>query len=159
MKGNEALTPEFRLLKEPRGRGYRALVNSLGATCPQFLLVVREQLALGPEAVAILRRLQPQRFRQVRTSAWPGTELIGHFAHVSYFRSNSASLTVLKTAAKSLYEWRQPSHPEDLCFLDGEGRPVLTTIAHEGDAWLQPREPLLKELLVCLGSSYLARGA
>jgi hypothetical protein len=46
-------------------------------------------------------------------------------------------LSRLTKAADSIYAWRQPALPEDLCALRADDTPWLASIAHEGDAWLE----------------------
>jgi len=43
---------------------------------------------------------------------------------------------VLTKSASGLYDWVQPSLPEDLCLLRPDETPWLVTISHERDAYL-----------------------
>ncbi len=147
---------EYRLVREPKGRVYRGLLNVVPEYCPEFLLVQREQLKLGPAGVALLRALHPYRVHHERRSTWPGTELIGHFAHVHRFRAEGGAIQILKDAVSSLYAWLTPL-PEDLCFLRADGDALLTTIAHEREGWMNLSDDERTDLARVLGAGALRR--
>jgi hypothetical protein len=157
--GLRVTVADVRFVREPRDAAYRTLVDVLVVAAAEFFLVVRDQLELGPSGAAVLQELMPFRVRQNRTNAWPGTELIGHQATVSYFRSCAEAGAVLKRACDGLYDWRQPEFPEDLGFLAANGAVVLASVAHEGDAWIAPSAAGYAELAERLGSSYFAAGS
>jgi len=46
-----------------------------------------------------------------------------------------------------LYEWRAPERLEDMCFLRDDGTPVLATISHEHDAFMELTNKEFEELL------------
>ena len=127
---------ECSIVEEPRREAYRALIDALAGCSKTVLLVAREQLTLSAEAEQVFRQLLPFRQRQVRTTQWPGTELIGHFALVNYYPVSLEVTEIVKTAVEGLYEWTQPKCPEDICLLGHDDEPTLTTISHEKDAWV-----------------------
>jgi hypothetical protein len=50
------------------------------------------------------------------------------------------------SCVQGLWGWQYPSRPEDLCLLREDGVPVLTTIAHEKDAYFEMNESEFEEL-------------
>ena len=80
----------------------------------------------------------------------PGTKLHGRKGVVYGFVLVSASLELLKSAANGLFEWLQPRLPDDLCFLNVEKKPWLTTISHERDAYLSVTEDQLEIILAAV---------
>jgi hypothetical protein len=155
LKVNETNRLEAHFLDEPRGEHYARLLRSLLPHSDTVLLVAREQLKVSEDAKAVFRQLLPFRTRRVRTMAWPGTELIDHYAHVNYYPATSEVVTILETAVSGLFQWKQPQRPEDLCFLS-KGGAVLTTIAHEGMAWLNLPEPSLAAVRNRVGPRFIA---
>jgi hypothetical protein len=145
---------ESRLVEEPRGDVYRTLLDALQPHAHTFLLVAREQLQLSDAGIELFQRLQPARQQRVRTTAWPGTELVGQFAQVDRYPVTAETVGVLKTSVDGLYEWRQPERPEDLCFLDDRGDAILTTIAHGREAWVMLPMPALDALRTKVGRRY-----
>jgi hypothetical protein len=46
------------------------------------------------------------------------------------------SIDTILAATSDLFSWQEPDLPEDLFFLRDDSSPILTVIAHEGDAYL-----------------------
>jgi hypothetical protein len=138
---------------EPQGEAYRVLVDTLVDHAEQFLLVVRDQLALSRAGRQVLEELEPFKLRVERSSKWPGTEIIGHLAEVGYYQCSVASAAVLKRCSPGLYSWQQPDRPEDLCFLDQNGEVLLGTVAHEADGWVRSG-PVAQAVQRALGNAH-----
>ena len=85
----------------------------------------------------LLQRLDP--FRTERRDRWPGTTLLAGagLATLHHFVLSDATIAALTEAVDSIYEWRQPRLPEDLCALRADDTTWLASIAHEGEAWLE----------------------
>jgi hypothetical protein len=73
-------------------------------------------------------------------SEWPGTRLFGHTASVTHFDLNDESVALLKSVSNSIFGWRTPKLPEDLCLLREDESVWLGSISHERDAWLEVTE-------------------
>ena len=125
------------LVDEPVGEVYDRLLDYAVRVRSQFSLVWRQQLKCAESAQTIARRLKPDLISEARTDAWPGTQLLGHVATVRMYRLSAKALAVLRETPR-LYDWRAPSHPEDLAFYTPDGRPWLGSIAHERDAFVDP---------------------
>jgi len=91
---------------------------------------------------ALLRALEPYLRSERSVSEWPGTKLLNGTAVLREYELLEESSLILETAVHGLYEWSQPSRPEDLVLWRGDGEPWLVTIAHEHDAYflLTPTE-------------------
>jgi hypothetical protein len=125
------------ILREPTGKSYRDLLSFALAHCGSFLLVVRHDLQLSLRGRSVLAELRPSLRREHDSREWPGTVLLRELGTVSEFDFNANTARVLERAAGSLYSWRQPHLPEDLCMLRSNGKPWLVTIAHERDGYLE----------------------
>lgn len=62
------------------------------------------------------------------------------------YRCCKESAAVLKEAATALYDWQHPRLPEDLTFVDHEGRELLYQVAHERMGGLQVEEDEARRL-------------
>lgn len=119
-----------------QGEGYKALVDFLGSHATHILLVSHA----GETSVRCqdtLRRLHDLGETVERVREWPGTRLYGAAsAFVHRFPVNAESLAFVKGRVNSLFSWRWPEQPEDLCFLNLDNIPLLMTTAHEAYAEL-----------------------
>ena len=84
------------------------LIDALVGVSQEGLLVVRDQLELTSEGRSILASLDPFRLRQVRGASWPGTELTGHLATLTYFRACAEAGVVLKSAVQAFSTGSSP---------------------------------------------------
>ena len=132
---------------EPQGDTYKALVQFAAARASSVLLVVRPDLSLAASAMDTLARLRPHLRVEEQRDAWPGTKLWGGLATLGRYDFVPEVASILASVATGLFQWRQPELPEDLCFLRGNERPWLVSIAHESDAYFEGSEPEHEELL------------
>lgn len=121
---------------EPRGNVYRALLAYLARNSTSFSLVRRDQLDFNHSADRLLEELSPFWMRQRRTNKWPGTELMSHFATVTFYKVTTDSIAIL-SMAEALYKWLSPNYPEDLSFYRADGSCLFTSVSHENDAWFE----------------------
>jgi hypothetical protein len=98
------------------------------------LLVVRSEMDLASEGQEVLARLSMSVESDAQEREWPGTRTLKP-QRVLRFRLTDLTGRILIDAVHGLHGWRQPSRPEDLCFIDGAA-PWLTSIAHESAAWI-----------------------
>lgn len=139
------MTSLVRIVEEPKGPMYEALLRfALRHDC-LFSLVWRDQSAFAVSAAAIAKNLRPALVRQTRTDEWPGTTLIGHFAIVRLYRLTATTLSMLAPADR-LYAWIAPDRPEDLALYTSDGAPWLASVAHERNAFVYPDSVDLRRL-------------
>lgn len=127
----------YDLLEEPRGSTYRELLAFLAPHAQTALLVVRDQEILQQSAQGILDELHPHLLKEEARGEWPGTRLMGHTATVYIYSVDQSIVDTLSDAVEGLYCWEGPDRPEDLCLLRSDDSPILVTIAHEHDAYLE----------------------
>jgi hypothetical protein len=120
---------------EPRGAGYRTLLEAGLEICDRCLLVVRERSWLDRAGLRILASLQPHIRGEASQAEWPGTILSGGQAEVFTYEYRREVVDLLVGAVDGLYDWVAPL-PEDLCLLRGRD-PWLVSTAHERDAYLR----------------------
>ncbi len=123
--------------KEPRDQDYRALVHAVGRMAAYILVVVRDELGLTDSGKGVVRQLEALGAVGVRRDSWPGTKLEGGQAQVYRVPVTVESLTAVAGAADGLYSWCQPELPEDLALVRIDESPLLASVAHEHDAWLE----------------------
>jgi hypothetical protein len=134
------------LAHEPRGDLYRALLVEALRLCNRFSLVQRGECIIDESAKAILAELSPHLREERSVSEWPGTRLLNGMAILREYELNEATAAILGRTA-GLYDWCQPSRPEDLTFLRTSRDPWLVTIAHERDAYFEVTPPEWEDLL------------
>jgi hypothetical protein len=127
----------YELARPLSGSTYRDVFRLAAESGNHGLLVMRDQLAAEDSATEFLDALKP--FKTERSDRWPGTVLFAGagLATLHHFALNDAALVALKEAADSIYAWRQPALPEDLCALRSDDTTWLGSVAHESDAWLE----------------------
>lgn len=142
------MNTEYRLRPSMSPSDYGLLLKILSGFATEGSLVVRSGVGLEPGAHAFLEKLRPWITNQGLVSAWPGTELDEPTARLIRFRVDAASLELLLDSTDSLFDWLQPSLPEDLCFYRTDNSLVLGSTAHEQDAFLllTPQEAALLTL-------------
>ena len=126
----------WNFIIEPTGGLYRSLLEHAFPACDSVLLVVRRSQPLNESGRCLLSRLDAFLMRETERSEWPGTKLLDRTAQVFEFRFTPRSALVLKQAVDSLFAWRQPNFPEDLCLLRQDSTPWLVSISHEQDGFL-----------------------
>jgi hypothetical protein len=136
----------YSLTAEPCGATYRALLDFAVPVCSRALLVEREGMDFAESAVEVVHHLHPYLISEEARSSWPGTCLFGHTATVRTYAYSAIVAELLKAAASCLFEWQQPTRPEDLCLLRDAGTPWLVTIAHERDAYFVLEEGEVSQL-------------
>ena len=133
---DEATLRRFDVTKEPTGKSLKELLDALAPTAKSVLMVLRDGIGLTDHGASLLERLGPYLIERSRSSSWPGTILTTSEAVVLRFALKDAVLHELLAAGNALYDWQQPDLPEDPCLLREDGSPLLTTIAHERDAFV-----------------------
>lgn len=126
----------YNLQLEPSGDLYQGLIDSAMAFCSLALVVVRPEATLTEKGQRSLESLRPFVEDKVKSSRWPGTELLGAEADLFYCRLDVESSQLIKSATSHLYGWCHPNLPEDLCLLRADRKPWLVTTAHEQDGFL-----------------------
>ncbi len=137
----------YNLRTEPTKEIYRKLLLYSLKYCGSFILVLRSTILQSPSAKKIIKKLEPYVLKISEDSEWPGTKLTDNTATVYKFKLNRSTLKLLLESAQSLYSWIQPNLPEDLCIIRLNNEPLLVTISHEKDGYLE-LTPVEKEDLL-----------
>jgi hypothetical protein len=73
----------------------------------------------------------------VRSDSWPGTDTLGtEFVDRYVAHLTPELLSVIRTVARRLRDWRAPDLPADLHFLRHDGSVVLGNVAAHNQLWL-----------------------
>jgi hypothetical protein len=108
----------------------------------RMLVVVRmEQHATPRELEQGVRRLFGKNLLDdFNATAWPGTELIGHPAHVFVVKVDELIADLIVRTQPDLTKWLHagnPPLPEDIClFASGADAPALVSVTHEKLFWV-----------------------
>lgn len=101
-----------------------------------FTFVVRSEMEISSDAQLLIKRLGNSLIENKKVSEWPGTKLLDGTAELYKYKLDAISKATLIEIGCGLFDWIQPSMPEDLSFLYQNGQNCLTSISHEKDAWL-----------------------
>lgn len=114
----------------------------------RMLVVVRMEQDDKTGRYSTLRELEqltktlfgPNVLEDFQASAWPGTELIKHRAHVSLVRFDESIAEVILRTEPDFTRWRHPSNlplPEDICLFNSSAdTPTLVSVTHEELCWI-----------------------
>lgn len=117
-------------------KDYRSLVSFLAEYASHIQLITHDG-GLSASCREALRKLQNFNESIERVTEWPGTQLLsGTTALRHRFRVSEESIGFVSHYVDSLFSWRWPELPEDLCFLAADGTPLLISTAHEQYAQL-----------------------
>ncbi|GIW85425.1 MAG: hypothetical protein KatS3mg107_1085 [Gemmataceae bacterium] len=147
MKDNE-LT-EYDILEEPRDDIYSRILNYAYRHCDYISFVIRFDLGLDPGGHKFLIHTKENIKRIDIVSEWPGTNLIDQVAIIVYLNFTESVLKEILNHTTGLYQWVQPSLPEDLCLYRCDN-PWLASIAHERLSWLNIYPEELNDILVAI---------
>lgn len=136
----------YTITEEPQGVTYRQLIVYALRRCSSLTLVIRDTVS-SESATEVLKKIEKYQIKKEQRSEWPGTKLIDHTATVFTYDTASGIGDTLHKLADRLYDWVQPSLPEDLCFSTKEDDPWLVTISHERDAYLNITEEEFNTLI------------
>ena len=126
----------YSIYQDISGTDYQNLINFLGTYAAVCQLVSHGE-PLGQSCKNALNRLVELGADTAKVSEWYGTRLFhGETATLHRFPITPASIEFISTHAKSLFAWRWPDEPEDLCFEASDGTPLLISTAHERYAQL-----------------------
>ena len=126
----------YRIHKDLHGKDYRSLIRFLAEYASHIQLITHDG-ELSESCRETLCRLQGFNEKVERVNAWPGTQLSpGVTALRHKFSVNMMTVDFVSQHVDSLFSWRWPEQPEDLCFLASDGTPFLILTAHEQYAQL-----------------------
>lgn len=117
------------LLNEPKDENYRSLIKFAFDTCDTFLFIKHSQLSYNLSFDRLVKELEPDLICCREQNEWPGTISVPT-AMVYYFHTSEKSREIVKDITDSLFNWRAPNLPDDLCFLKGNNDWLVNT-SHE----------------------------
>ena len=134
-------------IQEPRGDVLRRLLLAAGDRAARVVLVIRDDADLNEGGRNLLASMEADLLQRDRGASWPGTTLLKEKATILNFVATEAVVKTLATSGVGLYAWQQPELPEDPGFVRSDGSPILATIAHENDAYLEVDDEELAHLI------------
>ncbi|RKN71188.1 leucine-rich repeat domain-containing protein [Paenibacillus ginsengarvi] len=136
------------IYNDPKGEAYRRLVDYAVRHSATFALAEREYRELSETCAYVFEALRPYLIRSRSCESLLGTSAIAYTREgtIYVYRCCPEAADILKTASPSLFAWQHPQLPEDLTFMDEEGRDWLMNVAHEQSASLNIEEEEAKRL-------------
>ncbi len=126
----------YHIHRDILGADYQCLIRFLGVWAKTCQLISHGE-PRGLSCREALSRLVELGGETKEVSEWHGTTLEhGATATLYSLPVTSESLEFLLTHVQSLFSWRWPQEPEDLCFEASDGTPLLISTAHEQYAQL-----------------------
>lgn len=132
----------YRIVSEPRGPAYEALIRycaAEGATGTLADLFPKSRA--GEQARAeFIKRAEPDLIATELAGRWPlGEPQTGNPAKPTplwRFGLGGSVLDFLLDGPRGLYRWKAPKFPEDLAIYRTDGTVLLGTVAHENIGWM-----------------------
>lgn len=128
------LTNYYRSFTNVTGDAYIQLMKFLFEKSQQFILVIRYDIILNDKINKIMDELSPFLIKKVRQSCWANTDLCcedyDSQTMVYYFSSTKGAMEIILNNTSNLFQWVQPSFPEDISFLIDEEY-FFTSTTHE----------------------------
>lgn len=121
---------------EISGELYYRLIDFAVGKFPLFVCVgdwdwKKSVKSLPEGAEKVIEELSPFLVERFFSNEWPGTRIYEGKAEVFYFNLTSASASILKKHASSLYQWKLPELPQDMSIMRNSKQPWLCNVAHD----------------------------
>lgn len=140
----------YNFINEPLNQDYYDLLGYSVIDCKHLLLVVRNSIQIDSEGKNIQLKLIPFLCNVSQKNEWPGTTLSNSNATIYKYYLNPECIAIIRKFSNRLYQWQQPTYPEDLCLLRDDDTPWLVSIAHESDGFLLLSKDEATRLLISL---------
>lgn len=150
----------IEIYNDPKGDAYRWLIDYAMSRCPVFALADRGWKDSGETCSRVFEALEPYLLRTQSCESALGTSAIAYSLEgaIYYYRCDPEAAIIIKEAASSLFAWQHPHLPEDLCFLDENGKDWLYNVAHEQMAGLHIGETEGKAISETVDGLFLKGG-
>jgi hypothetical protein len=150
----------IEIYNDPKGEAYCWLIDYAMSRCPVFALADRGWKGSGNSCSRVFEALEPYLIRMQSCESAIGTSATAYSLEgtIYYYRCDPEAAIVIKEAASSLFAWQHPHLPEDLCFLDENGKDWLYNVAHERMAGLHIGETEGKEISETVDGLFLKGG-
>lgn len=116
-------------LNEPKQENYKKLMDLAFKYCDKFAFIRHSQLFYHQTIDLLLAELQEEFIVSKEQTEWPGTISVPP-ATVYYFETTDNAREIIQKACESLFDWKAPYLPDDLCFFR-DGNEWLINTAHE----------------------------
>lgn len=116
-------------LDEPKQENYIKIMDLAFKYCNSFAFIRHSQLFYHQSIDLLLDELHEEFIESKEQTEWPGTISV-HPATVYYFKTTDKAKDLITKACKSLFDWKAPYLPDDLCFFRN-GKEWLINTVHE----------------------------
>ena len=132
---------KFFFDEDVAGVTYIELIRFLAKRSKHFMFVVTIENCISAHGNLVLRRLTSLGCNTSQIDSWPGTTLLDGSTATAYIAPVSNALVELvSTINTSLFSWRLPNFPEDLCFFRSDTSVLFSSTNHEDFATINMTE-------------------
>jgi hypothetical protein len=129
---------EYRIVSEPRGPAFEALLTYCAATGSHCSLVdtLSHSRKRRPAHAQFFDRAAPFLIAVEEVDRWPGGGVTKGSVPLLKYRLGAGLIDLLIAQAKGLYAFHYPKLPEDLAVYRADGSVLLASVAHEHLGWM-----------------------
>lgn len=138
-KSKEGYLLPINILNEPRNKKYRNLINYAFNICKTFVFAMQSDVLAYYGKPRILRILEPYKINEIKAVFYPQIDYYNEDTMFYFYECNEYTKSIIVNEVNGLYEWRYPSYPEDLTFLDDKGEVWMNSISHEDMAGINEK--------------------
>jgi hypothetical protein len=131
---------KLRFNEDVAGGDYASFLEYSLSMCSIGLLILRPNYRPSGRGIEFGANLQPSVVEIREQSEWPGTKLSRRTVKVMYFIFDEGTAALLRRTTTSLFDWRWPELPEDLCLMRNDQSVWFGSTSHEAQGWLQVSE-------------------
>ena len=123
---------EYEVINGAFGKCYHRLLDFCAERASTYLLVVTNESMIDNYCRNFINALTTLGGMAFYGNKWPGTTLLyGAKALIIKGELSPSALQLIQNKEDSLFAWKCPSSPEDLCFIDAKEMAVLSSTTHE----------------------------
>lgn len=114
----------------------KKLTEGLFDFADSFSFVLRDENLMSQQTHTLLNELSIYLIIETDVKEWPGTKLTLDNARLFKYYLNKETAFILSFYNDNLYNWLQPTLPEDIVFYKND-QPVFVSITHEKEAYFE----------------------
>ena len=127
-------------LFEAKGEALKELFEIAFEVCNKFAFIKHSQLYYNETFDILVGELKESFIYSKEQGVWPGT-ISAAAAIVYYFKCSERAKDIIVNSSNSLFDWKAPFLPDDICFFKDE-KVWLTTTTHEHIYYIDTEESI-----------------
>ena len=132
---------EFYINEDVTGTTYIELIRFLAKRSGYVMFVITISGYMSSHCNLVLKRLTSFDCKKAQVNNWPGTVLLDGSSATAYTVPVSNPLIeLISTINTSLFSWKLPNFPEDICFFRSDNSVIFSSTTHEDFATINMTE-------------------